>query len=192
MSAQPVGTVPRWRFTVDDFERMGETGVLHDDDRVELLEGELYPMAPIGPTHAGIVNQLTRLLVRILGDRAVVAIQNPLLLAPWSEPQPDVVVARPRGDLYRRAHPTGADTLLVIEVAHSSLAIDRGIKVGLYARAGIVEYWLVDVDHQEIVVHRAPAGGAYTDQRTLHAGDRLTIAAMDDVGIDADAILGAP
>jgi len=129
--------VSRWKFTVDEYARMAEAGILGEDDRVELLEGEIVEMAPIGPPHAGCVNRLTRLLTSRLGDRAVVGVQNPIRLGSLSEPQPDLTLLRPRRDLYSEGHPEADDVLLVVEVASSTSAFDRQVKMPLYAQAGI-------------------------------------------------------
>lgn len=192
MSAQPEVEVDlvRRRFTVEEYERMGQTGILGEDDRVELLDGEIIQMAPIGPTHAGAVNRLNRLLVRGVGDRAIVTVQNPVRLTLRSEPQPDLVVARPRSDDYMLGHPVPEDVLLLIEVAHSSLATDRAIKIPLYARAGIVEAWLVDLEARVIIVHREPQADRYRDVRTARLGDEITLSALPDVTIAVTDVLG--
>ncbi len=169
---------------------MGAAGILGEDDRVELLDGEIVEMTPIGPGHAGCVNRLTQLLVAGLGDRAVVAVQNPVRLALRSEPQPDLVVARPRADFYRLAHPTPGDVLLLVEVAETSADFDREVKTPLYAQAGIPELWLVDVPSRQVVVHRAPAGGRYGEVRSVGHGDRLAPQAFPDVALSVADVLG--
>jgi Uma2 family endonuclease len=180
----------RRRFTVEEYERMGAAGILGEDERVELLDGEIVEMSPIGPRHAGGVNRLNRLLTGALRDRAVVTVQNPVRLALRSEPQPDLVVARPRRDFYELGHPTPDDVLLLVEVAETSAAFDRRVKTPLYARAGIQEVWLVDVASEQVVVHRAPAGHGYADVRTLGRGDRLTPLAFPDLDLSVADVLG--
>jgi Uma2 family endonuclease len=138
MAADPTVDLRR-RFTVEEYERMGEVGIFDPDDRVELLDGEIVFISPIGPKHAGVVNWLCARLWSVVTDRATVIPQNPVRLLPRSEPQPDVTVARARRDFYRSAHPTSEDILLVIEVADSSIKTDRAVKVPIYARQGIVE-----------------------------------------------------
>jgi Uma2 family endonuclease len=192
MSADATLDLRRRRFTVDEYERMGQAGILGEDDRVELIDGEILEMSPIGPPHAAIVNRLTRLLVRALDDRAVVAVQNPLRMRPRSEPQPDIVVARPRDDFYAGGHPEPGDTLLVVEVADTSLAFDRAIKLPLYARAGIREVWIVDVAARRVFVHRDAAANSYRTTATAAAEDALTCAAFPDVPFAVVDILGAP
>jgi Uma2 family endonuclease len=129
--------VKRRRFTVHDYHRMGEAGILHEDDRVELIEGELVEMTAIGTRHFSCVNRLNRLLVMHVGDDAIVSVQNPVRLNEYNEPQPDLAVIRPRD--YKESLPMPEDVLLLIEVSDSTLAYDRGVKLTLYARAGIRE-----------------------------------------------------
>ncbi|WP_206051120.1 Uma2 family endonuclease [Nocardioides speluncae] len=190
MSTQASIELPRRRFTVAEYEAMARTGVLREDDRVELLDGEIVVMTPIGPPHAGVVKRLNRLLVTALGEAAIVGVQDPLRLSAHSEPEPDLVVARPRSDDYTAGHPGPDDALLVIEVADSSLAVDRGVKVPLYAAAGITEVWLVDLAGAAVHVHRAPAGSAYTEIQTLRRGDTVTPLAFPDLAVELTAILG--
>lgn len=191
MSAQAIVDLARRRFTADEYQRMGQTGILDEDDRVELLDGEIVQMTPIGPVHASIVDRLTRLLVQRLGDRAVVRVQNPIRLNPHSEPQPDLVVARDRADFYASSHPAPDDVLLVVEVADSSLALDRAVKMPLYARARVPEVWLIDLAARVVVVHRDPRGGAYADVHTASPDEQLRIEALDDVAVTVTDVLGA-
>lgn len=128
--------VQRRLFTVSEYYRMAEAGILGEDDRVELLEGEIVQMAPIGSNHRGTVDFLANSLVSRLGARAIVRTQNPIRLDDFSEPQPDVALLHPRADFYRRSHPTPADVLLLVEVADSSVAFDRQVKLPLYCPSG--------------------------------------------------------
>src|ERR671938_544657 len=132
-------------FSVDEYYRMGEAGILTEDDRVELIEGEIIEMSPIGSRHAACVNRLNTLLGRHLRQTAIVSVQNPIRLDAYSEPEPDVALLRPRADYYESGHPTPADALLIVEVADTSADYDRIIKLPLYAKAGIPEAWLVDL-----------------------------------------------
>jgi Uma2 family endonuclease len=153
--------ITRRKLDVAEYHRMGEAGILHEDDRVELIEGELVQMAPIGSLHAGTVNALAHLLITAVGQRAVVAVQNPVRLDRHAEPQPDFAVLRPRDDLYRSRTPEPADVLLLVEVADSSLRYDRTVKLPLYAGHGVPEVWIVDLEQREIEVWRDPADGRY-------------------------------
>ena len=147
--------------TVDDFRRLGEVGILHEDDRVELIDGVMIDMAPIGSLHASQVNHLTNRLVPAVSGRAIIAPQNPLHLDTASEPQPDIMVLRHRADFYAAAHPQPSDVLLLIEVADTSLSYDRDIKIPLYAHHAIPEAWLIDVQSQRVEVFRQPHPNGY-------------------------------
>ena len=175
------------RFTVDEYHRMAEVGLLGEDDRVELLEGEIIDMSPIGSRHAACVNRLTRLLATGLGDRAIVAVQNPVRVSDLSEPQPDLAVLRARDDFYAEQLPGPADVLLLIEVADTSLAFDRHVKVPLYARAGVPEVWVVDLDGEVVEVFRGPGPEGYAD--AARAGRHESLAAAG-VSVTAAEILG--
>ena len=153
--------VTRRRFTADEYQAMGRAGILRKDDRVELIDGEVLAMSPIGPPHIGAVNRLTRLFSRRAGDEAVVQVQGAVRLDMHSEPQPDLVLLRPRADFYGTTLAGPADILLAVEVAQSSLAYDRGVKADLYARRGIAEYWLVDLNDSVVTRYTDPANGRY-------------------------------
>jgi len=181
----------RHQFTVDEYHRMGEAGILREDDRVELIDGEVVQMTPIGSRHAGCVKRIIHLLTTRLGDRAVVAVQDPVLLGRHSEPQPDVMVLRPRPDFYSDSHPSAIDVWLLIEVSDTTAPFDRTVKVPLYARAGIAEVWLVDLGADRVEVYRRPVpDGRYADVRRAARGDRLIGEAVPDLDVAVDAILG--
>jgi Uma2 family endonuclease len=156
MSQQPD---KHW-ITVDEYERLGQAGIFHPDSRLELLEGEIYEISPIGSHHAACVSYLSNLLTRQLGDKLIIRTQDPVRLNDFSEPQPDVALVRWRDDFYRHAHPQPADVLLVIEVADTTVESDRCYKIPLYAKAGIVEAWLVSLPTEQIEIYAEPAGGA--------------------------------
>jgi Uma2 family endonuclease len=180
----------RRRFTVDEYYEMARAGILGEDDRVELIDGEIVEMPPIGPGHAGSVGGAAEQLMRQFGDRAHVRVQNPIRLGPHDEPQPDLALVRRRADSYRSAHPTPADVLLVIEVADTSLAADRGVKMPLYARFGLPEAWLVDLQHEVVLVHREPAADGYRLVTTARRGERLRPLAFPDRELAVDDLLG--
>jgi Uma2 family endonuclease len=181
--------VPRRLLTVDEYHRMGEAGILTDNDRVELIEGELVAMAPIGSRHVGASNALTRLLVLAVGDRGVVSVQNPVRLTQHSEPQPDFAVLRPGND-YRTTLPGPKDTLLVVEVASSSLDYDRTVKLPLYARSGIPEAWIVNLAAGEVEIYRSPVGDKYSFMTRVGRTDAITITALPDVRVPVADIVG--
>jgi Uma2 family endonuclease len=176
--------------TVSEYYAMAENGILSPDERVELIEGEIYRMAAIGNRHAGCVNRLTRRLVPSLLERATVTIQNPVRLSQLSEPEPDVCVLRYRSDFYASGHPSPADVFLIIEVADTSLDLDQRVKLPLYARSGIPEVWIVDIPKGSIEIHRSPQAGRYREARHVQRGERLSPAAFPDLDLDAAQILG--
>ena len=180
----------RHRLTVEDYYRMGETGILAPDARVELIDGEIIDMPPIGSRHAGTVNQLTSILVRAAGAQAIVQVQNPIVLGSFSAPQPDFAVLRPRADFYKSRLPEPGDVLLLVEVAHASLRHDRDTKTLLYARHAIPELWLVDVRAKRLVRYRDARQGAYAlvDRPDLRAP--LEIAELPDVRVDLRKLFG--
>lgn len=180
--------IARWQFTVADYARMREAGILSEDDRVELLDGEVRPMSPIGPFHAAIVNILVMLLTRQLGDRAIVSVQNPIQLNDYSEPQPDVAILQPREDFYAGAHPGPSEVLVAIEVADSSLEYDRTEKLPRYAIAGIAEVWIVDVGKQIVEQYNQPRNGRYHQMQLAERGERITAQTIDQLVLSVDAL----
>lgn len=184
-----IAQLPRHRFTVDEFHRMGEAGIISGEDRVELIEGEIIQMTPISSRHAGCVNRLTRLFSSKAGSRALLGVQNPVQIAGHTEPQPDVVLLRPRDDDYMNSHPGPADVLLLVEVAESSLEYDRDVKVPAYARAGIPEVWLVDLVHGNIEVSLQPTPGGFQKTFTLGAGEGLAPSLLPDISLQVGEII---
>ena len=171
------------RFTVPQYEKMIEVGILDENDRVELIRGELVAKMTIGIRHATSVRRLNHLLTDRTRGRAIVDVQNPVLLAD-SMPEPDVVLLAPRADFYAAVRPGPADALLVIEVADTSLEYDREVKRPLYAENGIVEYWIVNLEDDCLEVHRQPRpDGTYSDVRTLRPGDTADVAALPGVSV---------
>ena len=162
-------------FTVADYYRMADAGLFHEDSRVELIQGQIIDMSPIGSPHFGMVNRLNRLLVPLVGVRGLVSVQNPVRLDPGSEPQPDIAILKPRADDYETGAPGPDDVLLLIEVADTSLDFDRNVKVPLYAQSGIVEYWIVNLPERIVEVHREPAGARYVQVRRAGPGETLDI-----------------
>jgi Uma2 family endonuclease len=150
-------------FTVDEYHKMGEAGILGEDERVELIDGEIVQMAPIGHRHIGCVINANRLFLSRLGDRAVISPQNPVVIPPRSEPQPDLALLRPRAVSYSHERPAVQDVLLAVEVADTSVRYDRVVKARLYARAGIPEFWLCLAMDGAIEVYRRPAADGYAE-----------------------------
>jgi len=157
----------RHRLSIEDYERLGEAGILPPDSRVELIDGERIDMAPIGTGQASTTTRLIRLLVTRAADRAIVSPGNPVLLPPWSMPQPDLMLLRPRRDEYATRHPDADDVLLAIEIAESSLRFDLGKKARIYAQHGIAEYWVVAVASRRLHVHRGADGLGWEEVHAL-------------------------
>ena len=185
-----VAGVQRYRFTVDEFARMGEAGIFTEDDRVELIDGEILQMTPIGPAHAWIVDRLNELIMTRLAGRVHVRVQNPVRLDRHTEPQPDLVVAR-RSDAYAARHPEPGDVLLAIEVADSSLRYDRLEKAPRYARSGVPEMWLVDVEAGTVTVHTDPGPDGYASRHVRRRGDQIVSTSVPELGFPVDDIFTA-
>jgi Uma2 family endonuclease len=179
-----------YRFTVDDYHRMAEVGILREDDRVELLDGQIVALSPIGPRHAATVARIQELFTRLAGARTTVWGQNPVRLNRYAEPQPDVALLAPRRDFYAAAVPAPEDVLLLVEVADSSLRYDREQKIPAYAAAGIGEVWLVDLNAETIEVLRQPREGRYASVRTARRGETVTPRALPDLALAVELILG--
>jgi Uma2 family endonuclease len=172
--------VTRRRFTADEYHQMAEAGILLEDDRVELIEGEIIEMSPIGSHHASVVLRLTNLFVQTFGDAALVGPQNPIRLSGDTEPQPDLTLLRPRSYFYDSDHPGPEDILLVVEVADTSVAYDRGLKIPLYGRSGIAESWLIDVNRGTVTMYRDPGPAGYGTSREVRRGEQLAPLAFSD------------
>jgi Uma2 family endonuclease len=173
-------------FTADEFERLVETGIFGETERVELIEGQIVQMNPIGPDHVWGVNDLVDIFRHL--DNVVLSVQNPIRLAHRIQPQPDLVVLRRGGP--RKRVPRPEQALLVIEVADTSLDHDRNIKGPLYARAGIAEYWIVDLNGERIEVYREPSEAGYRAMRFFTRGEHLSPVFASDMRVEVDAILG--
>ena len=174
----------RHRITVEHYYRMAEAGLFSQDDRVELVNGEIIDMPPIGSRHAGTAAKLADLLSAAIGDRAMVRTQWPVRLGDDTEVQPDLSVVRPREDYYRTAHPRAADVLLLVEISDSTLRYDREVKVALYARSGIPEVWIVDLQGEQVHFHRTPAEGRYAAQSSTGAPGEAPIGSLAGVSVD--------
>lgn len=171
---------------------MAAAGVLSENDRVELIEGEIVEMNPIGSRHAACVGRLTKILERQAGDHAIVWVQNPVQINDHSEPLPDVALLKPRDDFYAQANPQPADVLLIIEVADSSVEYDRVVKMPLYAQAGIPEMWLVNLPKDTIEIYTQPLGETYREIRLVKRGESLTAKTISSFALTmtVDSVLG--
>lgn len=177
----------RHAITVEEFVRMDEAHVFGYDARLELMEGVLVEMPPIGSPHAGVVNALTALLAKA-APRAIVSVQNALVLNERSAPQPDVTLLRPRADWYYASHPTAADVLLVVEVADTTLKYDLDVKRSLYARSGVAQYWVIDIEQRILHSHLEPVERWYKVHRVYEGDERATVAALTDLAIPVSSL----
>ncbi|MBV9926317.1 MAG: Uma2 family endonuclease [Acidobacteria bacterium] len=180
----------RYSFTVAEYQRMGQAGIFSEDDRVELIDGEIVKMSPIGELHASCVGRLTQTLILLLRRRVIIWTQNPIVLDDYSEPQPDLAILKPRSDFYRQAHPRPEDVLIVIEVSDSTLGFDRKVKLPLYAGAGIPEAWVVNLPEECIEVYSDPAGGEYQTARSYARGRRLQSHTLASLRLSVSKVLG--
>ena len=176
-------------FDVDEYYAMGEAGILTEDDRVELLDGEIVAMAPIGSRHASAVARLTQLFAALVGHRAEVWTQNPVRLDGNTEPQPDLMLLKPRDDYYSQGHPGPEDVLLLIEVSDTTVETDRGVKLPLYARSGIREVWIVDLPAQSVETYSEPEGDTYAKKRSVGLDGELSPKALGDVSLSVREFL---
>ena len=183
-------TVPRRKLSLTDFHRMGEAGILREDDRIELIYGELIEMAPIGSRHASYVSRLTHLLNEAVGSAAIVWTQNPVALPPDSEPQPDIALLKPSGDFYRAALPGPADVLLIIEVADTTLAYDRNVKLPLYAQYRIPEVWLFDLQTESLSIYRHPSSQGFQQVLAPARNERVSPELLPAINVDLITVWG--
>jgi Uma2 family endonuclease len=182
--APSVEPVERRRFTADEFDAMAAAGIFHQDDRVELIEGDVIDMSPIGVAHARIVRRLNNLLARRLDDSILVDVQNPIRLNDLNQPQPDLALVHNRA--YVESHPTAADIVLVIEVADSTLAYDRDVKLPLYARLGVSQVLLVDISNTTVTHYYEPRDDVYRQITLFRANDQFVLALSTDLQVELD------
>jgi len=161
------------RFTRAGYHRLVEGGLLGPDPRVELLNGEIVMMSPIGPWQGALVRRLTRFFIKNLPDSIECSAQLPIIVENHSEPEPDIALVRSRDDDYQQEHPSPVDAVLLVEVSQSSLRIDLGKKLHVYAAAGVSEYWVVDIEQKRVVVHREPFGQEYRSVESFSSGESI-------------------
>jgi Uma2 family endonuclease len=176
-------------FSVDEYMRMGDTGILSPVERVELIHGEIIVMSPIGPRHQAAVDRGNQTWVQLLKGRAIVRPQGPAVLDRFAAPQPDFALLRPREDFYAQEHPSAEDIFLLIEVSDSSLEYDTTVKLALYAILKIQEYWVADLKNNRLLAYSDPQGDRYRTVRELHPGDSLAPRLLSGCRISVDAFL---
>jgi Uma2 family endonuclease len=181
----------RRRFSRADYHKMAEVGILKEDDRVELIDGEIIEMSPIGRRHNSRVDWCNRTFSQSLRDAAIVRVQGSIVLDDHGEPEPDLVLLRPRDDFYADADAMPTDVLLIVEVADTSERYDRRTKAPLYARNGILELWIVDLNHDRITRYLDPTPTGYAHTQVYRRGESLSPLAFPDLSIGVDDVLGA-
>jgi Uma2 family endonuclease len=182
-------SVTRHRFSVQHYYQLGDAGILSNEDRVELVDGEIIDMSPIGIRHASCVDKLVDLLTHLPRKDWILRVQSPIRLDGHSEPQPDITLLKRRSDFYRSTPPTPADVLLVIEVSDTSIGYDRGVKLPLYARAGVPEVWLVDLTTDRIEIYSQPLNGTYQSLVILSRGEMISSLGLPEMAFQVNEIL---
>ena len=172
-----------------EWQKMGESGIFNPESRLELINGEILEMSPIGSNHSGHINRLNKLFSKLIPDDVITSVQNPLQLNDLSEPEPDFMLLRPEPEFYSSRHPKAEDVLLLIEVADSSLEYDRIQKQRLYALHNVPEYWLLNLNDQCLEVYRQPHDENYAEKTTLRNGDRVALTQLSNLTIEVVEIL---
>jgi Uma2 family endonuclease len=176
-------------FTVHDYHRMVDAGILTEDDRVELIRGEVVAMSPIGPRHSAAVLRANHNLTRLVGDLAIVGVQGSVRLDDYDEPQPDIYLLRPKNDFYASGHARPADIFLIVEMADSSLEYDQAVKMPLYAETGVPEYWIADIRNDCLICYTDPQKDAYQKVQTFPRGPTVTPQLLPSLRIRVDTLL---
>ena len=174
---------------IDEWRKLGEANIFPPVSRLELINGEILEMSPIGFNHSGHLNRINKLFAKLIPDTVIPSVQNPLQLGDLSEPEPDFMLLKPNDDFYSSRHPNAEDVLLLIEVADSSLTFDQNQKLRLYALHGIPEYWLLNLNDLSLEVYRKPNGEVYAEKTTLRAADIITLSQLDEISIRIADIL---
>jgi Uma2 family endonuclease len=172
-----------------EWHKMGAAGVFSENNHIELIDGEILDMAPIGFNHAGHLNRLTHLFSMLVSDKAILSIQNPVQLSRFSEPEPDIMLLKPNADFYCTRHPNADDVLLLIEVSDTTLNYDQNKKLHLYARHNIPEYWILNLNDNCLEVYRKPHREVYGEKTTLQSSDNIVLSQLPYINIEVSAIL---
>ena len=177
------------QFNTEEFHRMADAGIFGENDRLELIDGGIFEMTPIGPFHAECVRRLTKLLYQRVGNHAEVSVQNPIQLGPQTELYPDIALLRARQQGYRLSHPGPKDILLLIEAGDTSFETDRTTKIPRYAQAGIPEVWLIDLAGSQVHVYTGPSLSSYKNIRVLRGADALQVTLLPACRVTVDEIV---
>jgi Uma2 family endonuclease len=186
MSAQ----IPRRKFSISDYHRMAETGILAENERIELIAGDIVTMIPVGSQHTSCVKSLKQLFTTMLIDTVVVWVQNPICLGEYSEPEPDIALLKLRPDLYTEHCPIPKDVFLIVEVTEQALDYERDIKLPVYAQTGIGEVWLVNIKDMKVEVYTNPAGQEYDMYRKFCQEHTITSVIFPNLRIPVEKIFG--
>lgn len=181
--------IQRHQFTVHDYHRMVDAGILLENSRVELINGEVLALNPISDPHNGTCARANRAFVRACGDDAIVLVQGAVRLDLFNEPQPDIALLKPREDFYTKGHPGPADILLLVEISASSLTYDLKVKSRLYAKMRIAEYWVADLDNEIVLAHSDPSGTSFRLVRQFRRGEMLSPLLLPGCSVPADSLL---
>ena len=182
--------VETYRFSVEEFNKLGEAGIFDEDDRVELLDGEIIVMSPIGSEHAAAVLRIGWYFQQRLGKKALTSTQNPTVIDEFSEPQPDLMLLKPKADFYKRAHPRPEDILLLVEVSDTTLVYDRGRKLRKYAECEVPEVWIVNLKKMVIEQFRGAAVTGYSSAQTFERREQITIGAFPEISFSVEELIG--
>lgn len=185
-----VVSIARKQFSVAQYYQMAEAGILAPGDRVELIAGEIVEMSPMGAKHSSCIRCLSGLLRKAFGNAVDVSVQLPVRLNDFSEPEPDLSLLKPRDDFYGGGHPGPEDVLALVEVSDSTIAFDRQVKVPLYARSGIREVWIVDLNGGTVEVYRQPQGEGYEEMKVVQFGDAVGFEFATEIAFTVTEILG--
>jgi Uma2 family endonuclease len=178
-------------FTAHEYHRLLQAGILGEDDRVELIEGEILEMSPLRSRHVAAVNRIPRLFFQRFGDRAIISVQNPIRIDPRSEPQPDLALLKPNPSDYAEALPTPQDALLLVEIMDTSQAYDREVKLPLYASAGIPKVWLLDLEALRLEVYRKPTPEGFAEAQVLGPEEAANPLSFPEARLPVALLLGA-
>ena len=178
------------QFNVREYNQMPQAGILKEDEKVELIRGEIVKMSPVGRRHAACVNRLNQLFSQRLGNLVLVSVQNPVELDNYSEPEPDIALLKPKTDFYESGHPTPGEIFLIVEVADTTIKGDREVKIPLYAEDNVIEVWLVNLNEQCLEIYRKPTPKGYELVQNLRRGQSLSIQKFPNINIQVDEILG--
>jgi Uma2 family endonuclease len=176
-------------FSVDEYYKMVDAGILSERDRTELINGEIIQVSPMGSRHAAVVTRVTNLLIPLFKDKALLRPQLPLRLNKFNEPEPDIVLLKHRQDCYSSGHPGPSDVFLVVEISASSLRYDRDVKLPIYAMSRLPEVWIVDLRQESVLVNRDPGDRGYATLLHLERGAKVSCLAFPDIELDLNDVL---